>query len=384
MTKEVAVIGGGLQGVLAAIACAKRGFNVVVFERQPSILQGASRNNEGKVHRGFTYGLDDTGKTQALMAQYGSAFGKAVVDLLEVPAESFVVAREVVYARHQDSLMSDVATARHFETVAKLQEDPVPSAMHPLPKDELLKRFSGNVDSAYVVAEETIDVEKLCIAAAQALGRIATIRVHTAADISHVTPDATPSVIASSGESFGTFDAVMNCAWDGLPELDRRSEFGSAGYCLRAKAGFIANVEAGMPDRPITFCFGPFGDIVPLDKDLAYISWYPSCLMGFTTDLAPGSGWFSSLQSRFDFGGAYEKAVYAFESLCRGLRLSRHYEKVLAGAILAMGSTDIDNRESKLHKRTQIGIRRRDALFSVNPGKLTMTPRLAIELAEQL
>jgi hypothetical protein len=177
---------------------------------------------------------------------------------------------------------------------------------------------------------------------------------------------------------------VMNCAWDGLPELDRRSEFGSAGYCLRAKAGFIANVEAGMPDRPITFCFGPFGDIVPLDKHLAYISWYPSCLMGFTTDLAPGSGWFSSLQSRFDFGGAYEKAVYAFESLCRGLRLSRHYEKVLAGAILAIGSTDIDNRESKLHKRTQIGIRRRDALFSVNPGKLTMTPRLAIELAEQL
>jgi len=318
------------------------------------------------------------------MAQYGSAFGKAVADLLDLPADSFIVAREVVYARHRDSLISEAGTARHFKTVAQLQEDQVPSAMRPLPKHELPRRFSGNVDSAYVVAEETIDVEKLCIAAAEALGRFATIRVHTAVDVSHITPDATPSVITSSGGSFGTFHAVINCAWDGLPEIDRRSEFASLGYCLRAKAGFITNVEAGMPDRPITFSFGPFGDIVPLDRNSAYISWYPSCLMGFTTDLAPGSGWFASLRSRFDFGGAYDNAVHAFESLCRGLRLSRRYEKALAGAILAIGSTDIDDRESKLHERTRIGIGRRDALFSVNPGKLTMTPRLAMELAEQL
>ena len=77
-------------------------------------------------------------------------------------------------------------------------------------------------------------------------------------------------------------------------------------------------------------------------------------------------------------------AAAAFAKLCRGLRLDARFEKVLAGAILAAGSTDIDDRSSGLHERTKIGIRRQENLFSVNPGKLTLTPLLALELAGQL
>jgi glycine/D-amino acid oxidase-like deaminating enzyme len=386
VAKTVAIIGGGLQGAFAAIACARRGRQVVIFERRAAILQGASRNNEGKIHLGFTYGLDTAGETQRLLARYGAAFRPALQQLLGNSDRSFVVARQVMYARHMDSLLSEEATDQHFEMVTRLLngcEFQLPGNRR-LPESETKERFCDLVGSARLVSEETIDAEKLCVAVAEVLLNTQGIQLQTGVEIRHATEGDRPSVFAADGQCVGTFDAVVNCAWDGLPELDSRSNLRSTGYCLRAKAGFIARATGRVPPQPVTFCFGPFGDIVPLGGDLVYLSWYPSCLMGFTTEITGGSGWFPELQSRFDFDRAYSASVTAFEKLCRGLHLSSEFEKVLAGAILASGSTDIDDRGSRLHKRTAIGIHRRDNYFSVNPGKLTLTPQLALELAASL
>lgn len=386
MAKAVAVVGGGLQGSLAAIACARRGWDVVLFERRTRILQGASRNNEGKIHLGFTYGLDAAGETQRLLARYGAAFRPALRQLLDTPAEPFVLARAVTYARHADSMLSEDATVRHLETLARLQGasgGPAPYARR-LAEGERREQFGSTITSAHIVAEETIDPRKLCAAVADAVSQISAIQVKTGVEISHAERGRALSVFAVGGQGLGAFDAVVNCAWEGLPEFDRRSGLPSAGYCLRGKAGFIARAVGSVPSEPVTFCFGPFGDIVPLSDDLVYLSWYPSCLMGFTTNLADGASWFAGLQSRFDYASAYSTAAGVFEKLCPGLRLAVNFEAALSGPILAAGGTDIDDLASGLHQRTRVGIRRQGALFSVNTGKLTLAPQLALELAELL
>jgi hypothetical protein len=166
--------------------------------------------------------------------------------------------------------------------------------------------------------------------------------------------------------------------------LDATADVADAGLCLRAKAGFITAVTTGMPPEPITFSFGPFGDIVPLGGDRVYLSWYPACLMGFTTDLTPGARWFDVRLGAFNAEAAYSDAKAAFEALCVELRLGATYDRLLAGAIVAQGSTDIDDRASGLHRRTAVGIHREGRLFSINPGKLTAAPKLALDLAATL
>jgi hypothetical protein len=51
---------------------------------------------------------------------------------------------------------------------------------------------------------------------------------------------------------------------------------------------------------------------------------------------------------------------------------------------VAWGKTDIDDPQSELHKRYEIGIHSRCRYHSVDPGKLTMAPYFAEECAARI
>lgn len=378
MRDRIAVIGGGLQGTLVALACAARGLDVTLFERSTALFCGASRNNEGKIHLGYTYGLDGTGATQRLMARNGAAFFDALRSIVPETGPDIIVAREVLYARHRDSLLSEDATAQHLAHVSQVARAASPA---PLRRDQLRSQFGDAITSAHAVPEITVDPGRLCEVVASAVGRSA-IAVRLGSRVDRIMTGPRPSVFTGDGRE--AFDIIVNCAWDGLPRLDATCGLPAAGFCLRAKAAFVTQVLSGMPRLPLTFCYGSFGDVVPLGGDRAYLSWYPACLMAFTTDVASGTDWFDVQQSRFDFGEAYSRTVAAFSALCPDMSLAAAYDNVLAGPILAYGRTDIDDGGSALHRRTEIGIRRAGPVFSVNPGKLTCAPQFALELGAML
>jgi hypothetical protein len=52
---RVAVIGGGIFGVTAALHLDRAGHQVVLFERNTGLLLGASRTNQRRLHRGYHY-----------------------------------------------------------------------------------------------------------------------------------------------------------------------------------------------------------------------------------------------------------------------------------------------------------------------------------------
>lgn len=54
----VAVVGCGIFGAEVAISAARAGFDVTVYEAAGSILAGASRNNQNRLHLGFHYPRD--------------------------------------------------------------------------------------------------------------------------------------------------------------------------------------------------------------------------------------------------------------------------------------------------------------------------------------
>lgn len=79
---RVAVIGCGLFGASVALKTRERGHDVVVFERLPQAIAGASYNNMGRLHLGFHYPRDRQTARQCIdgFRAFRSAFPGAVVD----------------------------------------------------------------------------------------------------------------------------------------------------------------------------------------------------------------------------------------------------------------------------------------------------------------
>lgn len=374
--RTVAVVGGGVQGTLTALACAEAGWRVTLFERCPALWQGASANNEGKIHLGFTYGLDRSGATPARLAALGSTFEAALSALLGPLPPNLVVARHVHYALHEDSELDADATQVHLESTAALANRP--GAVRRLADHERKEQFSERITDVWEVPETTIEPTVLGELVLEGLAQRPDIDVVTNVGVGELRDDGT--VWDAAGHGLGRFDRLINCAWDGLAKLHGTGD----GFCLRGKAGFIARVRSTGPVLPVTFCFGPFGDVVPLPDDRCYISWYPACLMGFTTDLSTGSDWYDRLAESFDFADAYRRSRLALADLIPDLTLDEHYQHRRAGPILAAGQSDIYDHHSRLHQRTAIGIDAKGRIAAINPGKLTTAPWWASEAARWL
>lgn len=77
---RVAVVGGGLFGATTAVELAQTGFDVTLYERHPSLLMGATRANQGRIHRGYHYPRDpQAGELSRHADRFAARFPTAVV-----------------------------------------------------------------------------------------------------------------------------------------------------------------------------------------------------------------------------------------------------------------------------------------------------------------
>ena len=77
---NIAVIGGGVFGVMTAIKLAEMGQTVSLFERLPTLMQAASAN-ANRVHLGFHYPRDEETARQCLrgFTKFKEEFASAVL-----------------------------------------------------------------------------------------------------------------------------------------------------------------------------------------------------------------------------------------------------------------------------------------------------------------
>jgi hypothetical protein len=79
--KHVAIIGGGVFGVLCALQLVDRGFQVTLFEKNQDILLGASNINQNRIHLGYHYPRSEETSIAAYAheVQFRELFEEAVV-----------------------------------------------------------------------------------------------------------------------------------------------------------------------------------------------------------------------------------------------------------------------------------------------------------------
>ena len=113
---KIAIVGGGIFGVTAALKLAQAGFVVELFERYDDILRAASGINQYRLHRGYHYPRSPETIVSSMQAEvlFRQEFGEAIVDDNE---HYYCIAKEKSFVSGEQFLNSCRAHGLEFELV---------------------------------------------------------------------------------------------------------------------------------------------------------------------------------------------------------------------------------------------------------------------------
>jgi glycine/D-amino acid oxidase-like deaminating enzyme len=388
----VLVIGAGLAGCVAALELSRQSVDVMLVEASSSVMNGASRFNEGKIHLGYVYAKDPSGRTVTLMQEGARVFEPIVARHLRTSLSATSISPPFDYLVHPDSQMSLLALERRYEEIdAALTA----MAVHPGGRDYLntargrAPRWRSRADllvmglapqgatAAYATEERAVDPYELADAISKAVdASAAAVLFDTRVQrISHARIGYWAHT--SSGR-LGPFDAVVNASWASREAIDRTAGIISGDVWNYRTKYFLRVHKSGIGRAlpTVTWAVGPFGDIATYGDDVAYLSWYPVGRTTWRTGAPPPE---PSVPGR-------EAAVALKRGILSGLaRLlpaigeidpARDDIDVRGGLIVGNGSADIDDPSSGLHRRDNVGVVSNGGYRSISTGKLTTAPML--------
>jgi glycine/D-amino acid oxidase-like deaminating enzyme len=393
---RVAVLGGGLQGCCVALALAERGIDTAIFDLNDRLLSRAAVANEGKIHLGFMYANDPSLSTARMMMQGALAFAPFFVRHLGLSQDSLSISRPAAYVVHRDSQRTTDQVSRYLKSVHALIREASEGRRDAYFGSDLKdepRMWSGAEREAQFdpqVALAAFDTPEVAIDPA-ALAAVVRNRIDTDGRIDVRLKHQVTSVDDANGlevvlQAPGgmvreRFDHVVNALWDGRFAINEtRGLHPDRPWLHRLKYGVSFRLPRGTNLPPsATFVSGPFGEVVSYADGLTYLTWYPVCLQGISTDVTPPE-WptYPPEPLRSDILQGTLKAMAQFVPCLRALDPGELEDvTVKGGVIVAWGETDIYDPESELHRRFEIGVTSTGRFHSVDPGKLTMAPFFA-------
>jgi glycine/D-amino acid oxidase-like deaminating enzyme len=395
---RVAVIGAGIQGTCVAMELADRGVSVDLFESNPSLMDEASRQNEGKIHLGFVYANDPSLRTAELMYRGARQFAPLMRRWLGTEFDQIPVSTSFNYAVHRDSLLSaDQLHDVYRRISSRMGEEPTGSYFGIEDPGTVIKLedsdhdYGPAVDTVFHTREVAVNPGPVADLITKRVLDNDGIQILTGATVTAVDPGLRLIHVSTSGGapgSRGPYDHIVNCTWGGRPAIDA-----TAGLVLdrtwtfRMKYFLLATPRFDQRSLPsTTVVLGGFGDVVDYGDGDFYLSWYPSGRLGWSTDLTPPR-W----PSRPDPVEATEIARKTLENLelvvpgiSEAITRSPTAVEVRGGVIYSLGNSDVDDPASEFHKRSEVGLRSLGAYHSVDTGKYTTAPLFAVETADRV
>ena len=401
---RVAVLGGGFQGVCAALELATRGVEVDLFDRNAALITQAGARNEGKIHLGYVYAADQSFATAKTMISGALAFAPTVRRWLGSNLDKVARSSRFHYLVHSGSMVALDAIRRHFDAVAgelalRAAVDghdyfglDINEPHRELSDAERRLWYDATAVSAAIETREiSIDVIALAAGLRKAVAASPRIRVRLDTSVIAAAPDAHGVDVtfrADRGNRRERYDHTVNALWDGRQEIDRTAGIDAINtHIYRCKYGLrIADAGIAPPVPSVTIVLGPFGDVVNFGNGELYLSWYPVCLHGLATGSAD-SGWALAPNGAAAFRVARD-TLAALAALVPALKrlpsAAVHDAVVRGGIIVARGETDIVDPKSGLHRRYEIGVESHGRYHSIDTGKYTMAPLFARQVADRV
>ena len=359
-------------------------------------MLGASRHNEGKLHLGYVYGAAQRPETHRLLASGSLRFLAQLEALTGFTRTSFVTSGPFTYVVPRDSLVSVDEIWDHMQRIDEMAAELCESQGLPLlPRtqrvDEARRReqYVDDVLAAFDTPEVAVDPARVSDLVAAAVLAHPAIRFRGGQEIDGAEPVGSRYRIAvrsDDGPQQVEFEWIVNALWEGRVALDRDVGLTSPFQWSRRWKATVTIDQAG--DAPIppstTPIVGPYGDLVRYDNGRIYVSWYPVCRLSMqpeeTRAAAPklNQAEIGELRRSTLSGlAALVPAVAELEGLASTSRVG-------GGFIMAVGQTDIDDRDSALHDRHRIGVERAGGWTSISTGKFCTAPTFGIEAAAEL
>ncbi|MEO0497102.1 MAG: FAD-dependent oxidoreductase [Pseudomonadota bacterium] len=395
--ERVAILGGGIMGCLAALELADRGVEVTLYEANSGLLQKASRGGEAKLHHGYVYANEPDAHTARKLATAYTNFQPIVERLLGDRSKgAFVKSRPFTYALHADSMLDEASIDHHLRAthqfVLQAQGDALgcrpPAQPRRLNADDLVRHFDPTqITAAWSTDEYAIDSLSLSKAILERIAENPLISVRLKQNVEAVSRTGC-SLHVVAGFHSNSFDQIINCAWAGRLEIDASMGVSPPRkWMFRHKYGVrLPSGSAPEDSCSATFTLGPFGDVVRYADGSMYLSWYPACMTGISFDeRAPeqpselkGDAASQMVEETINALGELMPPLAKISSQAREAAIVR------GGAIFALGDTDIDDAESELHQRHDVGISSYGNYHTVDTGKYTMAPLLAVKCADRV
>lgn len=385
---RIVIVGAGLQGTCVALALAQRGVRSTLLDWRDEPLRGASHGNEGKIHLGFVYALDTSLRTAREMLPGALSFAPLLDRWCGPLPWHAWRSSGFLYAVMPDSLADRTLLQGHYESIRRML--PEIAASLELPADYIGTQlgwtwrparsphggpvFDGRPVECIDTEEVAVDTGRFADELRARLRRHPSIELRCGQRVVGVDRSGSGTRLhleTAGGLSAIDADIVINCAWTERVRLDRLAGFADRSVPLsyRVKHRVIVRPrEAAGPIVPVTMVQGPYGDVVPYRNGNVYLSWYPECRTFF--DQAPPA---SEIASAAVLGDIATRTMAAMSAMFPALAGAQ----VLSCSpctIVAEGSSDVDDPESMLHRRTDTGPRGGGNWWSVDTGKLTLAP----------
>ena len=398
---DIAVLGGGLTGVSAALELAKSGKDVVIIDQDARLLNRASLRNEGKIHLGLIYANEPSMLTAKLQLQGALTFHSLLAHWLGGKVEEIPVSTPFIYLVANTSLRSAEQLESHYSKLeslyfSQIKQNPTLNYLGEQP--EFLYRKSAAVPACFdaqafscgfETSERAINSDVMAELLRRAVAEEEKIQVVTGVRIREVTrKNGRMCVQASSSAGVWRqeFDQVVNALWDGRIAID--SSCGlipKPGWVYRLKYRTIVKLPKHLAGAPsATIVLGRYGDVVIRPDQTAYLSWYPSGLKGWSHELEVPEHWAPDCRGAARSSDALQIAsetITAIGNWYPGIEKSTLLQ-VDSGVICAFGKTDVDDSCSALHGRSDVGVTSENGYHSVDPGKLTTAPLFGQRVAQ--
>jgi glycine/D-amino acid oxidase-like deaminating enzyme len=398
---DVGVLGAGIQGSCIALELARRGHRVDLYDRCNLPLTQASWWNEGKIHLGLVYANDPTGRTHETMLRgalhfvpYLSRWIGSPVALTHVPFD---------YAVHRSSLLSGERIEAHFARVESCYREM---------SDGLGLRYPGSdgrpffvamsaaecnaqfdadlVTKAYRTAERAANPRQLAVQLRAAIAAEKRIRFVGDTEVLGIMQDDRGAINVSlrqDGQLLSVRHAqIANALWAGRLAVDRTANVAyRRPWMYRTKLGFVLAHRSSAPAIPsVTFLLGSYGDSVRYDDGTLYVSWYPDCMIGSSSELVTRD--FVAGLDAATRRAIVLRSMAAMSMLIPALGSygSCSDNEIGGGVIAAWGDAGIDHPDSELHRRYDIGVSSYGKYHSVDTGKYTMAPLFAVETCDRI
>ena len=401
---KVAILGAGLQGCCVALELAARGVDVDLYDKSSGCMMQTSSHNEGKIHLGYVYANDISRNTARTMLQGALCFQSVLRRLLGNVIDTLSISDPFYYVVHRESLLSIEEVEAHLkeshaialELNGELEPDYFGADFRQRPvrlSDEECAALydTRTVTAAYRTEEVSIDSEALAAMVHERVVEEPKITFHGLTRILGVVrhdDGATVQYNRDGSADSLRYDHVVNTLWEGRLEIDETVGLSpSRPWLYRVKHYLRLQLPQTVMKIPsTTIILGAFGDAVHYKNGGLYLSWYPSGMLGSSSNISPPE-WPNQLTEEVAHS-LKESTLRELIGIVPALKKLPvevvQAAQVKGGVIFAWGTTDIDDPHSGLHERYKIGPVSYGHYHSIDTGKLTMAPLFGRMLAEQI